>query len=556
MRLIKILALSIVAWAMAVLLLLPPQPQVLSPQSAGGVRGVIHVHTRRSDGSGTPEQVAAAAKKAGLQFVVLTDHGDGVREPARPAYYHGVLVVDALEVSAVEGHVVALGLPKTPYPLGGEARDIVEDIARMGAMSVAAHPGSIKPQLRWSEWTSPFSGLEWLNGDSEWRDEPWSKRARVLLTYPFRPVESLGVMLDRPDALLKRWDALTVHRRVVALAGTDAHARLDLSGDDSGTGLSLSMPGYEPMFSAFAIIATGITLTHVADTDSAALLEAIRSGHLYSTVDAIATPGAASFTARRGGTTWMAGDLIPADDGNIELQVEHNGPAGSRIVLIKDGETATTTADRRLRQVVPASRAVYRVEIQVPRAPGNPPVPWVVTNPIYIRNGDDEPDRRGEATSSAVQYEDGEAPGWRIETSPRSKAAIDVARTIAGTELLLRWAIGGTKAESPYAAFAMPAGDALPGYDRMMFTARASQPMRLAVQFRLQNGSRWRRSVYLDGTPRPIVVFFDDVRPIDPTSERRLPLAQVRDVLFVVDTVNARPGSSGQFRIDDLKYGR
>jgi hypothetical protein len=80
--------------------------------------------------------------------------------------------------------------------------------------------------------------------------------------------------------------------------------------------------------------------------------------------------------------------------------------------------------------------------------------------------------------------------------------------------------------------------------------------MRLAVQFRLQNGSRWQRSVYLDGTPRPIVVFFDDVRPIDPTSERRLPLAQVRDVLFVVDTVNAGPGSSGQFRIDDLKYGR
>jgi hypothetical protein len=556
MRRLRILGLSVAAWAVTVYVLLPPARQRLGPPSASGVRGAIHVHTRRSDGSGTPEQVAAAAAKAGLQFVILTDHGDGTREPARPAYYSGVLVVDALEVSAEEGHVVALGLPKTPYPLGGAARDIVEDVARMGGMSVAAHPGSVKPQLRWSEWTSLFNGLEWLNGDSEWRDEPWSTRARVLLTYPLRPVESLGVMLDRPDALLARWDALTVHRRVVALAGTDAHARLDLSGDDSSSGLTVSIPGYEPMFSAFSITATGVTFARVAAADSEALLEAIRGGHVYSTVDALATPGVAAFTARRGGATWMAGDLIPPDVGDIELQVEHNGPPGSRIVLIKDGQTATTAADRRLKLVVPATRAVYRVEIQLPRAPGNPPVPWVVTNPIYIRHGDDEPDKRGDATSTAVQYEDGEARGWRIETSPRSKAALDVARTVGGTELLLRWAIGGTRTESPYAAVAMPAGDALPAYDRLMFTARADRSTRVSVQFRLQNGSRWRRSVHLDGTARPIVVFFDEVRPIDPTSERRLPLGQVRDILFVVDTVNAAPGSSGQFRIDDVKYGR
>jgi hypothetical protein len=30
----------------------------------------------------------------------------------------------------------------------------------------------------------------------------------------------------------------------------------------------------------------------------------------------------------------------------------------------------------------------------------------------------------------------------------------------------------------------------------------------------------------------------------------------VRDVLFVVDTVNANPGTAGQFWIDDVKYGR
>ena len=141
-RLVAIVGGLLVAGAVAVRFSLPPATLILAPQFAAGVRGALHIHTRQSDGGGTPEQVAAAAAKAGLQFVILTDHGDGTRTPAAPAYHSGVLVVDAVEISAEDGHVIALGLPKTPYPLSGEARDIVEDIARLGGMSVAAHPGS------------------------------------------------------------------------------------------------------------------------------------------------------------------------------------------------------------------------------------------------------------------------------------------------------------------------------------------------------------------------------------------------------------------------------
>ena len=140
--------------------------------------------------------------------------------------------------------------------------------------------------------------------------------------------------------------------------------------------------------------------------------------------------------------------------------------------------------------------------------------------------------------------------------SSRSKSALDVVRTLAGTELLMRWAIGGTKSESPYVALAMPAGESIATYDRLMFTSRADRPMRLSVQFRLANGERWRRSIYLDETSRQVSVFFADVRPVDVASPRRLPLNGVRDVLFVVDTVNAIPGTAGQVWIDDVKYGR
>jgi len=73
-------------------------------------------------------------------------------------------------------------------------------IARLGGMSIVAHPGSPKPDLRWLDWDAPFNGLEWLNGDSEWRDESPMTLLRSLLTYPLRPVETLGRLLDRRAA--------------------------------------------------------------------------------------------------------------------------------------------------------------------------------------------------------------------------------------------------------------------------------------------------------------------------------------------------------------------
>jgi hypothetical protein len=113
--------------------------------------------------------------------------------------------------------------------------------------------------------------------------------------------------------------------------------------------------------------------------------------------------------------------------------------------------------------------------------------------------------------------------------------------------------------ESPYAALVMPAGPALGGYDRVMFSARASRPMRISVQVRVPAagaGERWQRSVYLDETARDVTVFVDDMTPRGETTQRRPLLSAVRDLLFVVDTVNTKPGTAGQIWIDDVKYGR
>src|SRR5262245_42165313 len=59
------------------------------------VAGAFHVHSTASDGSGDRAAIASAARRAGLAFVILTDHGDGTAVPAPPAYVDGVLLIDA-----------------------------------------------------------------------------------------------------------------------------------------------------------------------------------------------------------------------------------------------------------------------------------------------------------------------------------------------------------------------------------------------------------------------------------------------------------------------------
>ena len=144
-----------------------------------------------------------------------------------------------------------------------------------------------------------------------------------------------------------------------------------------------------------------------------------------------------------------------------------------------------------------------------------------------------------------------------VETSARAAGTLDVIRSLPGTQLLLRYALGGSPEEGPYVAVAAPAAGNLPQFDGVAFTAHADRPMRMSVQLRGQNGrDRWRRSVYLDATTRTVYVPFTAMSPVEQGSAAQPELTAIGSLLFVVDTVNARPGASGQIWLDSVRYVR
>lgn len=558
MRKTTAVAVVIVGFGVATFAALPPARSVLNEQGfTPPVRGAFHVHTSRSDGSGTVEQVAAAAARAGLDFVVLTDHGDATRLPTSPAYHSGVLCIDAVEISTSGGHLVALGLSdRSPYPLGGEPRDAVEDVHRQGGMAIAAHPDSRKNELRWTDSDTPLDGLEWLNADSEWRDEGPFALAKALLTYPWRRAETLAAMLNRPEAVLKRWNTLAASRRVVALAGADAHANLGLgTSHPYGDRSWLAVPAYEQSFRTFSIALPGLTLTKRADTDGAAVVDAIRSGHVYSTLDALAGAGLFEMSATSGSATAAPGDEL-ALGGPIRFSIRSNAPPDATVVLYKDGVELTRGTAATLDFTAPAAAGTYRAEVMLSR---HGEVPWIVANPVYVGLTPPITAPTTPLQDVQVQYEDGPiGQGWGIEKSDQALGELDAVPTLTGMRARLRYGLAGSTVGDAWVALGMLSGTGLERFDRVIFKAQADKPMRLWFQLWMPiptGNAYWRRSIYLDETEREIVVPIADLLPT-PGSPRQPPLAEIKSLMFAVDQTHTPLGRSGTFWIDSIRYAR
>jgi len=555
-----------VALALALLLasvLPPPARETGAMEDARVMRGVLHVHSLRSDGAGTVDGIARAAARAGLQFVIVTDHGDGTRAPLPPRYIDGVLCLDAVEISTEGGHYLALGLPQAPYRLAGEPRDVVDDVRRLGGLGIVAHAASPKAELRWREWTAPIDGLEWLNADSEWRDEPRGHVLRALLTYWLRSPETIASLFDRPASVLARWDALAERRRVIGVAGQDAHARIGARGnwEPGDRDISLRLPSYEAAFRAFALRVGVERRTGDAGADAARLLAGMRAGHVYTAIDAFARPAPVMFTATGGGSRAVMGDELPSTS---DVLIEAAVPAGRGVVLqlIRDGRAVSAADGNTLRYVHQASgrRAVYRLEAFLEDAPGTPAFPWIVTNPIYV--GPPSPVVRVVPPPATAETRDLLAPGagWAVEHSGDSRAdLVDVNDTgLTVPSATLEFELDRRAPHGQYAALRLPVvRGALASWSRLRFEARADREMRVSVQLRdPQSGRRWIRSVVVGPQPREILVAFADMTPVESTLDRKVRLDTVDSILFVVDTTHSLPGAAGRVMIRDVRAQR
>jgi len=439
-------------------------------------------------------------------------------------------------------------------------------VRRLGGYGIAAHPDSPKPTLGWTDWDVAVDGVEWINADSSWRDEPASALVRALLGYPVRPAGAVGGLLDRPVNLLARWDAISATRSVTALAAADAHARISLrdpGADGDTSALQLPLPGYEAVFRAFSNhVVLNEALTGAATPDATALVRAIAGGRVYTVIDALASPGGLDFTATAGGVVAHMGESV-APDAEVSVRARVSGPAGTTVRLMRNGVVVHESGDAEMSWSA-SGPGVYRVEAHVPGAPGTPPVPWVLSNPIYVglprppaASGGPPVEPRSRIPARTAEAATEHGAGDRSELVDAQLGDARERRLAGAPPIGWRFALSSGVPAGQFAAVQLPVAGGVSAFERVRFTVRSAEPVRVWLQLRAGPATeRWGKTFYADEESRVVELSLRDFLPIGTTSTTAPPLTRIDSLLFVVDTLNHRPGSSGSLTLSEIAFVR
>src|SRR5215467_1279211 len=283
-------------------------------------------------------------------------------------------------------------------------------------------------------------------------------------------------------------------------------------------------------------------------------MRAIRAGHAYAAIDGAAAPPSFDFTATNGHGTVHTGDEI-SSGGPLTLHVRSNAPPGFTTTLWKGATMLPGDHHEQDFSVeVPEGEGIYRAEIRA--ASPFQAVPWIISNPIYVRVPPaielPIPTPSPTPETSLALFEGSSLTGWTVAQDPTSLSSVEVENTGITKEPALRWRFGLSSgaAAAQFAALIADLPHGVTASDRVAFTIRADRPMRVSVQLRTEH-DRWQRSVYVEAFNREGTVLFDDMLPAGPTATVKPPLTDVRSLLFVVDTTNTKPGTSGLIWITD-----
>jgi predicted metal-dependent phosphoesterase TrpH len=133
----------------------------------------LHVHTTASpDSHLTVAEAFAAARKAGLNGIAVTDHNSmaNIELAEEVSRREGMVFIRGVEVSTIEGHLLAYGIPAAPdsqKPLS----ETVDTIHKMGGVAVLAHPYRTVHGAgrRLGDRIPPLDAVETMNGHTSAR---------------------------------------------------------------------------------------------------------------------------------------------------------------------------------------------------------------------------------------------------------------------------------------------------------------------------------------------------------------------------------------------------
>jgi len=340
-------------------------------------KGCLHIHSTYSDGDASVPAILDAARGAGLDFVVLSDHASlQARHDGLAGWHDGVLLDVGVELAAGHHHCMALGLAELDGVLDSRGADErLEAIRDRGGLVFVVHPRPVhKPLFKvwvpgWTDWhLDSFHGMEiwpylhdWIGSLRLWNFLSHCRDPDRWVKGPHRE-------------LLRQWDAVGQRRRIVGIGSLDNHARR-LPFRRRGPALFEILPHRYAFRTVRTHVVAAEPFSGHGETDLRRLYALLAQGQCYVSYDLAADATGFCFEAERSGATVPMGSEIAAGE---PVQFRVRCPADADARLLRDGEPIASATGRAL-AATDARPGVYRVEVFLNQRP------WIFSNPIYLR---------------------------------------------------------------------------------------------------------------------------------------------------------------------------
>ena len=352
-------------------------------------KGIIHAHTHLGGHStGGFDELIAAANANDLDFVLMTEHYSDAFDTSAltlNGVYGKTLFVGGNEIDTADsdrflmipGSGDAAGLRKVPTTA------VIEKLHSENRLALVTYPEKFK------SWDADFDGIEVFSIHTNAKQmNPFTVIFDGIWSFPAYPELVLASYFKRPDANLQKFDEIAAKRKISLFAGTDAHSNIGfhLFGDDAGNkGLNFKLDDYATMFRLarqHVLIEKDKPLTHQN------LIEAIKAGRSYIGFDVLADTRGFEYSATNGdGRKAIQGDEL-AFGPNMLLKASFKWPFIVRFVIYRNGEIYGSSSEMYSNEIEVTIRepGAYRVEVYLDQlGPPFDKMPWIISNPIYVR---------------------------------------------------------------------------------------------------------------------------------------------------------------------------
>lgn len=325
----------------------------------------------------------------------------------------------------------------------------------------------------------------------------------------------------------------------------------------------MKVPAYESVFRAFS---TTVFLDgppgNNATLEATRVIAALAHGRSFTSIDGVAGPPRFEFFARSRDSLKMMGDSV-AEGASVTFVARALAPAGTQLRLLRNGRPVAQTSGLELSYDTIAAiepgelGAGFRVEAVAPHSPGMPPVPWILSNPIFVTPavpGTEEatlvepratldPSPAAGGAPSRPEAVGIDLRGCRSEKDSTSTSDVEVNE--GGDRLTWSWRLAGASAPT-WVALSCTMAAVESDAAAVTFYATSDLPIRVSVQVREEQGrhpvvQRWQRTVYVDASRRSYIVPVGSLEPVEKGGPARVPPG-VRTLLFVVDGTHGLPG--------------